>query len=141
MNQPFTFNSNGVYVIIEDLPESFDFHNKYRIVSVTRTHSLATQYLGPNRRICGPYSLIGDDFPVKPFEIINEPPRNLFDINNKIKFHTEPDIKFWDEAKPNIQSIDPLSSIPKKPYQFGCSEYKHFNFGFDEDQTKMDTSD
>jgi len=74
-----------VYVIVESLHDgsnAFDDEN-YRIVSVVKTYNLATQYLGPNRKIKGPFPLITNN-PIKPYEFITAPPK-IFDINQSAK--------------------------------------------------------
>jgi len=112
--------SDQVYVIVENLHNAFDDNDeKYRIVSVVKTYNLATQYLSPNRKIKGPFPLITNDLPIKPYEFITAPPK-IFDINQRAKpFNLfEPRDPRYFNNEPVVKLFEPTPFVPPKSFNF-----------------------
>jgi len=108
----FDIKSNGVYVIIETIPDIAFSHTNYKIIGVAHSLEIANKYSGPNRIIKGPVPLF-DSMPNFHDPIPNPFKPNIFPQP------TNPDI-----FPPHIKINPPFNPFgPSKPdYNFGLPQ-------------------
>lgn len=110
----FDLRSNGVYVIIETLPDvAFSSKPNYKVIGAAHSLETAKRYDGPNRTIKGPVPLFDADIsdptpnPFKPgiFPIPNNP--DIFPPN----INPHPVFNPFDPPKPVFDF-----GLPTKPF-------------------------
>lgn len=111
----FTFGGDGIYVVIESLPDvPFSEHN-YKVIGAAYSYETAKKYGGPNRTIKGPIPLFDtklqkpfDPNPIQPYYPGFKPNPDLFPPN------------LYDPLTPVKPKFDFTIPLNQPKYNFGA---------------------